>query len=283
MIGGTPSQKRTGFEIYTVDGLAVAVPSETHTGLDDGNGPVSSIGSGGSSAPTIVAGGNLGASRSQSVATNTETWLTGTLTTNLTLTLTLGAGARLRVFGVQDATGSRTLTVSDGTNSQAVTIPTAANSAFEVDFYSPDGTTIYINSGAGAGTPGATGAPGPTGATGPAGPTGPAASSIITGNTQTASYTLTLSDAGASVEFNSASATVATVPPNSSVAFPVGTVIELCRIGAGTVTITPGAGVTIPNRLEAAGTTSRTLTSQYSAASIRQRATNAWVLVGDFS
>ena len=108
-----------------------------------------------------------------------------------------------------------------------------------------------------------------------------AADQLVTANTQTASYTLVLGDAGKSVEMNSASATVLTIPPNSSVAFPVGTVLEVCRIGAGSVTITPGSGVTIPNRLEAAGTTSRTLTSQYSAASLRKRATDTWVLVGD--
>lgn len=109
------------------------------------------------------------------------------------------------------------------------------------------------------------------------------ADTTVTANTQTASYTLVLGDAGKTIEMNSASATVLTIPPNSSVAFPVGTVIEVVRIGAGTVTITDGAGVTIPNRLEAAGTTSRTLTSQYSSASLRKRATDTWVLVGDFS
>jgi hypothetical protein len=109
------------------------------------------------------------------------------------------------------------------------------------------------------------------------------ADSTITANTQTASYTGVLGDAGKCVEMNSASATVFTVPPNSSVAYPVGTVIEVCRLGAGTVTITPGSGVTIPNRLEAAGTTSRTISSQYSSASMRQRATDVWVLVGDIA
>jgi hypothetical protein len=110
-----------------------------------------------------------------------------------------------------------------------------------------------------------------------------AADTAITANTQTASYTLVLGDAGKVVEENSASATVVTIPPNSSVAFPTGTVIEICRIGAGSVTITPGSGVTIPNRLEAAGTTSRTINAQYSTVSIRKRATDTWVLVGDIA
>lgn len=239
---------------------------------------------GSSSAPTIVAGGNLGATRSQSVATNTETWLTGTLNANHTLTLTLGVGARLRLFGAQDATGGRTLTVSDGTTSQSVTIPSAAAAGFEVDFYSPDGTTIYVNTGGGPqGPAGATGATGAAGATGATGATGASGATTITANTQTGSYTLVLADAGKRIRMNSASATVVTIPPNSSVALPVDTVIELARVGAGTVTITPGAGVTIPNRLEAAGTTSRTISSQWSAVSIIKDSTDAWNLVGDIT
>lgn len=106
---------------------------------------------------------------------------------------------------------------------------------------------------------------------------------IVAANTQTTDYTLVLADAGKSVEENSASATVVTIPPNSSVAFPTGTVIEICRIGAGSVTITPGAGMTIPNRVEAAGTSSRTIANQWSSASIRKRGADVWVLVGDIA
>jgi hypothetical protein len=113
--------------------------------------------------------------------------------------------------------------------------------------------------------------------------TASATASVIAANTQTASYTTVLADAGQSVEMNSASATVLTIPPNATVAYPVGTVIEVVRLGAGSVTLTPGSGVTLRNRLEAAGTTSRTLASQYSAASLRKRATNEWVLVGDIA
>jgi hypothetical protein len=106
---------------------------------------------------------------------------------------------------------------------------------------------------------------------------------IVAANTQTANYTLVLGDAGKSVEMNNASARTITVPPNSSVAFPTGTVIELARIGAGSVTIVQGSGVTLPNRLETAGTTNRTIANQYSSASIRKRGTDEWVLVGDIA
>lgn len=100
----------------------------------------------------------------------------------------------------------------------------------------------------------------------------------LTVNTQTDSYILALSDAGRVVEMNAGTAKTITVPPNSSVAFATGTVIELFRLGAGTVTITPGLGVTILSRssLTAIG-------NQYGSASLRNRATNEWVLVGDLA
>ena len=89
-------------------------------------------------------------------------------------------------------------------------------------------------------------------------------------------YTLVLSDASKVVEMNNAGAIVLTVPPNSSVAFPTGTIIELFQYGAGQVTVTPGAAVTI----RAAGAKSK-LAFQYSSATIRKRATDEWVLAGD--
>lgn len=100
-------------------------------------------------------------------------------------------------------------------------------------------------------------------------------------NTQTGNYTLVLADEGKVIEANSASPITVTVPPAASVAFPVGTIVDVCRIGSGTVTIAPGVGVTIPNRLEAAGTTSRTITSRYSVVTLRKRATNEWILSGE--
>lgn len=111
-----------------------------------------------------------------------------------------------------------------------------------------------------------------------------AADKVRTANAQVADYTLVLADAGKSVDMNHATtALVLTVPPNASVAFPLGTIIEICRVGAGTVTITPGAAVTIPSILEAAGTTDRTITTRFGSARIRKRATNEWVLTGTIS
>lgn len=97
----------------------------------------------------------------------------------------------------------------------------------------------------------------------------------ITANTQTASYTLAASDAGKAVEMDVASANNLTVPPNSSVAFPTGTVIEVCQIGAGQTTIVADTGVTVntPETL--------VMTGQWSTVSLRKRSTDGWVLAGD--
>jgi len=98
----------------------------------------------------------------------------------------------------------------------------------------------------------------------------------ITGNNQTGTtYTLVLSDAGKCVEGNNASAITLTIPPNTSVAFPVGTVIEVFQQGAGQITVTAGSGVTLraPDGAKTA--------KQYASASLRQRATDEWVLAGN--
>lgn len=92
------------------------------------------------------------------------------------------------------------------------------------------------------------------------------------------SYTLTLMDANTVVEMTNASATTVAVPPNSSVAFPVGTTIELFQYGAGPLTVSPGIGVTI--RSTDGLLSART---QYSALSLRKRGTNEWVLAGDLA
>jgi hypothetical protein len=99
----------------------------------------------------------------------------------------------------------------------------------------------------------------------------------LTQNAQTGtSYTFVLADAGKLVEFNNASAITVTVPTNSSVAYPVGTQINLLQTGAGQVTVS--AGSTTVN-----GTPGLKLRAQWSSATLIKRATDTWVLVGDLS
>lgn len=97
-------------------------------------------------------------------------------------------------------------------------------------------------------------------------------------NTQTASYTLALTDRGGMVRMNVASANTLTVPPNSAVAFPVGTQLVITQAGAGQTTIVAGSGVTI----NASGAKMK-LTGQWSGATLIQVSANVWTLLGDLS
>nr|WP_274635521.1 hypothetical protein [Microbacterium bovistercoris] len=103
-----------------------------------------------------------------------------------------------------------------------------------------------------------------------------AADLLVAVTAVTANYTLVLTDGGKAVEMSNSSARTITVPPNSSVAFPTGTVIECVRMGAGAVTIAAGAGVTIRNAAAVL-----TLHAQYSIVSLRKLATDEWIVTGD--
>lgn len=94
-------------------------------------------------------------------------------------------------------------------------------------------------------------------------------------NDETASYTAVLTDEV--VIMDNASANNFTVPPNSSVAFPVGYSLEVWQKGAGQTTIVAGVGVTI---LYGASLT-LALKEQNSGCSLRKVATDTWRLVGD--
>ena len=91
-------------------------------------------------------------------------------------------------------------------------------------------------------------------------------------------YTLALTDDGKVVEMNNASANTLTVPPNSSVAFPVGAQILVLQTGAGQTTLAAGAGVTINSN-----DGNLKLSAQWCAATLIKRATDTWVVVGDLS
>lgn len=99
-------------------------------------------------------------------------------------------------------------------------------------------------------------------------------------NSQSAAYTLVLSDAGKHILHPSADTTARTftIPANSSVAFPIGTAITFInQNGAGTVTI---AITTDTMRLSPAGTTgSRTLAANGSATAIKITSTE-WIISG---
>jgi hypothetical protein len=101
-------------------------------------------------------------------------------------------------------------------------------------------------------------------------------------NAQTGTtYTTVLADNGKLVTQTNASPITTTIPPNSSVAYPVGAQINVTQYGAGQVTFAQGAGVTIVST--GATASAPKLRAQYSTATAIQTATDTWLVVGDIS
>ena len=92
---------------------------------------------------------------------------------------------------------------------------------------------------------------------------------------QTAAYTFVLADRGKLVTVSNGSAVDCTIPPNSSVAFAVGTSIMVAQTGAGQVTMVAGSGVTLRS------TPGLKLRAQYSSCTCTKIATDEWLLTGD--
>jgi hypothetical protein len=94
---------------------------------------------------------------------------------------------------------------------------------------------------------------------------------IITGT----SDTLTAADADRYLRCTNAGAVTVTVPPDASVAFPVGTEVHLRQAGAGQVTIAEGSGVTV--------NTSETLAlrKQHATITLLKVAADEWDLMGE--
>lgn len=96
-------------------------------------------------------------------------------------------------------------------------------------------------------------------------------------NNQTGtSYTLTLGDAGKLITLSNASAITVTVPVNASVAFAIGTRIDIVQWGLGQVTVA-GAGVTFRS------TPTLKTRARYSALSLIKIGSNEWLVVGDLA
>jgi hypothetical protein len=91
-------------------------------------------------------------------------------------------------------------------------------------------------------------------------------------NAQTGTtYTFLLTDTTKTVTANNSAASAYTVPPQSSVVWEAYTVLRLVNLGAGVVTLTPGAGVTL---------TGSVAVPQYGSVSLMRTASNAWTISG---
>ena len=92
------------------------------------------------------------------------------------------------------------------------------------------------------------------------------------------SYTLALSDWGKIIEMQSGSPNTVTIPLNSSVAFPIGTEIQVLQFGAGQTTIAAVGGVTTKsksNQLKIANT--------YTGVTLVKRGTDDWYVIGNLT
>lgn len=97
-----------------------------------------------------------------------------------------------------------------------------------------------------------------------------AAQRVLVNDQTSTAYTLALTDAGKDVRCTNAGPIAVTVPPNSSVPFPLGVLTAISQGGAGTVTVVAGAGVTLQ---AANGVATTTL---YDARVIEQLTANTW-------
>jgi hypothetical protein len=97
-------------------------------------------------------------------------------------------------------------------------------------------------------------------------------------------YTFVLADANNElITASNASAQTYSIPTNASVAFPIGSQINIIQIGAGQVTInavTSGTTTVLSNGATAAAPKLRV---QYSSATLIKVATDTWYVIGDIA
>lgn len=106
----------------------------------------------------------------------------------------------------------------------------------------------------------------------------------LTLNAQTGTtYTFVLADNGKLVTASNASAQTYSIPTNASVAYPIGTQINLIQIGAGQVTVnavTSGTTTILSNAATPAAPKCR---NQYASLTCIKAATDLWYVIGDIA
>ena len=131
-----------------------------------------------------------------------------------------------------------------------------------------------------SGATGITGPTGPIGATGPSGATGAGGVEAVNAQTGT-TYTFVLTDRDDLVTASNASAQTYTIPLNSSVAFPTGSLVNLIQIGTGQITVVGAGGVTLNST---GGTSAQPKTrARYSVMTLIKAGTDTWYATGDVS
>jgi hypothetical protein len=110
------------------------------------------------------------------------------------------------------------------------------------------------------------------------------ASSTLAFNAQTGTtYTFVLADKDKLVTASNAAAQTYSIPTNASVAYPIGTQINIIQIGAGQVTINAVTSGTTTVSSTGATATAPKLRAQFSSATIIKANTDLWYVVGDIA
>lgn len=94
--------------------------------------------------------------------------------------------------------------------------------------------------------------------------------SVRTDNITTASKNLQLSDSGKVVLCNNTSPIIITVANDSTVNFPIGSLVYICRLNTGSVTLSADAGVSLTRTGDM---------SEGEELYVRKRSANTWIVV----
>jgi hypothetical protein len=100
---------------------------------------------------------------------------------------------------------------------------------------------------------------------------------------ETASYTAVLANNSQVVTMDNASANTFSIPTNASVAFPIGTQINVLQIGAGQTTIQATTSGTTSILSTGATAAQPKLRARYSAATCVKAGTDLWYVFGDIA
>jgi hypothetical protein len=100
---------------------------------------------------------------------------------------------------------------------------------------------------------------------------------------ETASYTAILANNGQVVTMDNSSANTFSIPTNASVAFPIGTQINVLQIGTGQTTIQAVTSGTTTIQSTGAAAAAPKLRVRYSAATCLKAGTDLWYVFGDIA
>lgn len=199
-----------------------------------------------------------------------------------TAVVTIAAAGGVTMQGASATLGQYSVValVKQGTDTWLVAQSGASGYSGYSGAQGPQGISGFSGSGGGGGSgfsgysgPGSSGFSGYSafsGFSGRSGYSGFSGPQNLTFSTQTdTDYTLVLGDANTGIKMSSGSPHTLTIPPNSSVAFPLGTQIPIEQGSSGVVTIAAGVGVTLQGATATTG--------QYSMVVLIKQGTDTWL------